>query len=314
MNFAYTGSPFVGRDFSSMYELRIPRIMKTLFKRAVPAQMWGRLKELQRQIAFDGKGPFSFDEVAIMRQINAQQKIVPFFVDIGAQDGVLGSQTLGLAKRGWAGVAYEADPQLCKGIQKRYAVLPDIKVRSELVVPELISSLLHRDGVPHEFGFLSLDIDSFDYDVLENILRDFRPRVICVEINEMIPPPVYFKVKYRPDASWCGDRFQGFSIQAIKDLCNHHCYVIGDLHYNNLLLIASDEKMRLLTDEDIQRVYSEGYATRTDRHQLFPWNSSYNWLIDAEAEDVLAELQILFGDRLDRCDLSIGLKNSGGSH
>lgn len=314
MDFAYTAASFAGRDVSSMYELRIPRIMKTLIKVATPAPWWDRFKELQRQIAFDGKGPFSFDEAAIMRQINAQEEISPFFVDIGAQDGVLGSQTLGLAKRGWAGVAYEADPQLCRGMLKRYSVLPDIKVRRELVEPELISNLLHRDEVPHEFGFLSLDIDSFDYDVLENILNDFRPRVICVEINEMIPPPVYFKVKYRPDASWCGDRFQGFSLQAIKDLCNRHFYMIGDLHYNNLLLISSDEKMPVVTDKDIQRVYSEGYATRTDRHQLFPWNESYDWLIDAEPEDVLAELRILFGDRLDRCDLSIAQKNSGGSH
>lgn len=297
-----------------MYELRIPRIIKTLVKTAIPAPMWDRLKELQRQAAFDGKGPFSFDEAAIMRQIDTQETILPFFVDIGAQDGVLGSQTLGLAKRGWAGVAYEADPQLYEGMRKRYAVLPDIKVRRELVVPELIANLLHRDGVPHEFGFLSLDIDSFDYEVLENILSNFRPRVICVEINEMIPPPVNFRVKYRPDVAWSGDRFQGFSIQAVKDLCNHHFYTIEDLHYNNLLLVSSDEKMPRVTDENIQRVYSEGYATRADRDQLFPWNSAYSWLIDARPEDVLAELRILFADRLDRCDLSITQKNSDGSH
>lgn len=297
-----------------MYVLPVPNTIKTLSRKILPRRLWGFLKEMQRDIAFNGRGPFSFDEAAIRRQINLQENIVPFYVDIGAQDGVLGSQTLGLAKSGWAGVAYEADRELYQGMKTRYKSLPDVTVNCELVVPEKIIKILQRDGVPKEFGFLNLDIDSFDFDILDSLLTSFRPRVICVEINEMIPPPINFRVVYRPDLGWAGDNFQGFSIQAAKDICNRHCYRIGELHYNNLLLYASPMDSPPVTDSVIEHAYRLGYVERLDRDRLFPWNVAYNRLAEATPQEMLSELQLLFADRLEDCELFIGQAEHGGTH
>ena len=88
-----------------MYELPLPATIKRLIRQVIPEPLWLRLKEKQRQAAFDSPGPYSFDEPAILRQIDAQPEVTPFFVDIGAQDGVLGSQTLALAKRGWQSIS-----------------------------------------------------------------------------------------------------------------------------------------------------------------------------------------------------------------
>lgn len=293
-----------------MYELPLPTSIKTLIRKAIPDELWQRLKEMQRQAAFGGSGPYSFDEPAILRQIDAQADIVPFFVDIGAQDGVLGSQTLALAKRGWGGINYEADTSLFEGMKARYAALSPIKIRRELVTPDTIAEILKRDGAPENFGFLSLDIDSFDYYVLHNILESYTPSVICVEINEMIPPPIVFAVEYRADAMWSGDRFQGFSIQAAKNLCHRFGYGIGELHYNNLLLVKSSIGAPPVSDEEIDVAYRAGYADRPDRDKLFPWNIEFDNLLSASPEEALNSLRRLFADRLDRCKLSIDVEQA----
>ena len=45
--------------------------------------------------------------------------------------------------------------------------------------------------------FLNLDIDSYDLEVMKKILeKNFRPKVISMEINEKIPPPIYFAAKF----------------------------------------------------------------------------------------------------------------------
>lgn len=293
-----------------MYELPIPAALKTFAKSALPDLLWRRLKELQRDWAFASPGPYSFDEVAIHRQIDAAGGLTTFFVDIGAQDGVLGSQTLGLAKQGWAGVCYEGDLELVGAMERRYAPLRSVAIRSGWVTPNNVVALLQRDQVPMDFGFLSLDIDSYDYHVLVAVLEHFVPQVICVEINEMIPPPILFSVDFATNAAWAGDRFQGFSIQAAKALCNRFGYRIGELHYNNLLLVKSDGAGLPVTDAAIAETFSSGYRDRPDRDHLFPWNVQYASLLHAPVDQVLRELKSMFAEHLDRCELTIEPDNA----
>ena len=40
-----------------MYELPLPTSIKTLIRKAIPDELWQRLKEMQRQAAFGGSGP-----------------------------------------------------------------------------------------------------------------------------------------------------------------------------------------------------------------------------------------------------------------
>lgn len=291
-----------------MYELALPAAVKTLARSAMPAWLWQRLKEAQRDAAFASGGPYSFDEPTIIRWVDEQTGITPFFIDIGAQDGVLGSQTLALAKRGWAGLNYEADPALFNGMERRYRSLPMVSIRKEMVTPDNIVALLQRDDAPARPGFMSLDIDSFDYFVLSAILETFTPSVICVEINEMIPPPILFTVAFDESAAWAGDRFQGFSIQSAKRLCNRFGYQIGELHYNNLLLIKSDSPGPHVTNDIICKAYSEGYASRPDRVELFPWNIPFSHMLTSPAPAVLAELEVMFAEHMHRCELMIDVE------
>lgn len=275
-----------------MYDLPIPPFIKKLARAALPDALWLQLKAMQRKTAFRGPGPYSLDEPIILHQVDAEQPRAHFFVDIGAQDGVLGSQTLALAKRGWSGVSYEGDPQLCETMASLYRNLPAVSVRNAFVTPDNVRDLLRNDGVPTEFGFLNLDVDSYDYFILEALLGEFAPGVICVEINEVIPPPIRFSVKFGEKAGWSGDRFQGFSIQMAKDICIDFGYDIANLHYNNLILVKRANST--VTDEQIAAVYDKGYVQRENREKLFPWNAEYDRLRRLSPEEAISELREVF--------------------
>ena len=50
--------------------------------------------------------------------------------------------------------------------------------------------------------FLNIDIDSYDLEVLVTILENsYKPDIVSIEINEKIPPPIYFKVTYDENIS-----------------------------------------------------------------------------------------------------------------
>jgi hypothetical protein len=286
-----------------MYNLPLSDSLKTLARRTMPHDVWLALKSLQRKMAFNLPGPYSWDEPAIRGHIQLADPEQRFFVDIGAQDGVLGSQTLGLAKQGWSGVSYEGDDQLTGIMSALYRKLPSVTVRNAFVTPLNVCELFERDDVPPDFGFLNLDIDSYDFFVLRALLGQYSPRVICVEINEMIPPPIRFTIQFDEANHWTGDRFQGFSIQMAKGLCNEFGYAIAELHYNNLILVKQVDAC--VTDQTIADVYRQGYVERPDRKKLFPWNEPFDRLLNLETEAVLAELEALFQGRRDKCILEI---------
>lgn len=55
------------------------------------------------------------------------------------------------------------------------------------------------------------------------------------EINEDIPPPLRFVVKFDRDFQ-LRYHFYGYSIAALEDLCEKHNYGILTLEYNNAFL------------------------------------------------------------------------------
>ena len=50
-------------------------------------------------------------------------------------------------------------------------------------------------------------------------LRSFGRVFICAEINEMIPPPIKFAVRYDPSYRWQGSHFFGQSLSQLHELC-----------------------------------------------------------------------------------------------
>lgn len=203
-------------------------------------------------------------------------------MDIAAADGKSGSNTLALFKAGWQGLAVEGEPNIFARLGLNYRDLFGVSLYRGWVTPMNVLSLLRAAEIPSEFGFLSLDIDGYDHDVLDAILSNYRPRLICVEVNERFPPPILFNLPFSPSYVYNGDGCSGQSLCMLDLLRAKHDYALVGLDYLNAFLIPADCGLSTLRPTD---VYRAGYADRFDRKRRFPWNAEFEVLQTMPADE-----------------------------
>ena len=191
-------------------------------------------------------------------------------VDIGAANGIRWSNTYSLFLRGWKGVGIEADARKFPHLERAYRNLPNVTACHQVAEPHNIISLLRAFDIEENFSVLSLDIDGNDYWLLKTILSEFRPHLIVTEINEKIPPPLRFVVKYKPNAAQLRHHFYGYSIALLEDLCEEFDYGVLELEYENAFIAPHElRNARFVTAEE---AYVTGYLNRVDRKERFPAN------------------------------------------
>lgn len=223
-------------------------------------------------------------------------------VDVGAGDGRTSSNTLGLFKRGWKGLGIDCDNRKAYKLGKAYQHLPEVSVCCLRVTPSNIIPLLEAYAVERNFGVLNLDIDSYDYWVLDAILRRYRPGIVITEINEKVPPPIKFRVKYDPHFQ-SRSHFYGYSIQCLEDLCAQHGYALIDLECNNAFLAPTEIACaRALTPES---AYRQGYLERADRRERFHRNEDMEVLQSLSPEDGMDFVRQFFPELASKYELSI---------
>jgi hypothetical protein len=190
-------------------------------------------------------------------------------VDIGAGDGVRWSNTYALFLNGWKGLGIEFDSRKFVKLARAYKYFPEVYACRNRAAPHNIVSLLQSYEMPADLAVLSLDIDGNDYWVLRAILSQFRPQLIVTEINEKIPPPIRFVVKYDPNFQ-LRHHFFGYSMAVLSDLCDEFDYVILRLEYNNAFLAPKE----LAADRAVEAhsAYAMGYLGRPDRKEKFSLN------------------------------------------
>lgn len=238
----------------------------------------------------------NLDEQSVIERHLAQRPDhARYVVDIGASDGVTMSNTFPLFREGWDGLAVEAGASEFAFLARHYAHLPQPSLVRSKVTPDNVVALLRAHSVPTEFGLLNLDIDGYDHFVLAEVLREFRPYLVCAEINEKIPPPIKFSVLFRPDYAWRRDHFYGQSLSQLHTLCVAHRYALVELHYNSAFLVPVEKcGVPALTPE---QAYEEGYRSRPDRAQKFPWNAEMEPLLGMSPERGVQFLNERFADR-----------------
>lgn len=223
-------------------------------------------------------------------------------VDIGAGDGRTGSNTLALFKRGWQGLGVEADSRKAYKLARTYQSLPNVSACRLCVTPENVLPLLRTYEIEKNFSVLNLDIDSYDYWVLDKILDVYRPSIVITEINEKIPPPMNFKVNYDPAFRLEG-HFFGYSITSLEELCSKHGYALVDLEYNNAFVVPLElAGSRALSAEE---AYRRGYLERSDRLEKFPGNGNMEILHTISAEEKMRFIRQLFSKPASKYELSI---------
>ena len=103
--------------------------------------------------------------------------------EFGAWDGVHFSNTRALLEDGWGGVQIEADAERYKQLEALYRDRDDVFTINAMVGTSGggLRALLEQHGAPLELDLVSIDIDGYDYEVLESL--GLKPRVVCVEVN-----------------------------------------------------------------------------------------------------------------------------------
>jgi hypothetical protein len=257
-------------------------------------------RRVMRRLRSRSKGIYSYgdEQILIAKYLKELKVESRQCVDIAASDGVTMSNTYSLFRQGWGGLAVEYDAHTFARLAHTYRKFQDVNLAKCKVTPLNVMSLLKANAMPEKFGFLNLDIDGYDYFVLEQLLREFRPSLICVEINEKIPPPVKFTVKWDPNYFWTSGNFYGQSISQLYTLCPLFGYSLVELYYNNAFLVPSE--IKLFPNLTPEEAYQKGYRNQPDRLERFPWNANLEPLLSLPPEAAVDFINRYFSDRKDQ--------------
>jgi hypothetical protein len=109
---------------------------------------------------------------AILNKISIDKK----FVDIGSKDGKFISNIYLLRKQGYKGIGFDVN---LEGGENDNS----ITFIKKMVTPCNIISLFKEYNLPKDFDFCNIDIDGNDIHLLESMLQEYEPKLICIEAD-----------------------------------------------------------------------------------------------------------------------------------
>lgn len=149
-------------------------------KRSVPALQYR--KNIYSQNGEDG----ILQE--LLRRLNISQGWV---CEFGAWDGIQYSNTFSLVKDGNYNAVYiEAREDYFEDLLKTCSLYPNITPIRRMVAYEgedTLDSILSETPIPEDFDILSIDIDSYDYQVWRSV-EVYKPKIVVIEINSTVSP------------------------------------------------------------------------------------------------------------------------------
>jgi hypothetical protein len=160
----------------------------------------------------------------IFRRVGSESRT---FIEFGVQNG-FECNTAKLLVEGWRGLWLEANS---KSVAEIRANFQPFLSRGALTVGETMVTAANIDAAIDKAGFadgvdlLCIDIDNNDYWVWKAI-KSIRPRVVVIEYNCSLRPPLSLVVPYDENASWSGGNYFGASLSALVSLGREKGYRI----------------------------------------------------------------------------------------
>lgn len=152
----------------------------------------------------------------IFRRIGAADRT---FVEFGVEAGNE-CNTVKLLLEGWRGLWIEASSAHAARLRADFPSFLErrqLLVKEAVVTAENIDALLREAGVSGEIDLLSIDIDNNDYWVWR-AMSAVSPRVVVIEYNATLRPPLSLVVPYDPGRQWDGSNYFGASLEALVRL------------------------------------------------------------------------------------------------
>ena len=219
-----------------------------------------------------------------------------YAVDLGASDGLNYSCTYPLFLKGWNGLCVELDDYKFLKLTFLYRYFKNVKLQKVKITPKNIKEIFISADVKKEFEFLNLDIDSYDLEVMEEILKsDFRPALISMEINEKMPPEIFFCVKYDKNHFWQGDHFYGCSLAAANEVLSKYDYSLVSLEWDNAFFILNKFVSKFnIKKETVLNAYDKGYRNRIGRKERYYYNSNLDKWLYMSTDEALSDINKYF--------------------
>jgi hypothetical protein len=152
----------------------------------------------------------------IFKRIETTNRI---FVEFGVETGIE-CNTVKLLVEGWRGLWLDGDDKNFEQINTRFKSFVDsghLAVRRSFITAENINALISHGGLRGPIDLLSIDIDNNDYWVWQAI-DVIEPRVVVIEYNATLRPPLSLVVPYNPQQTWIGSNYFGASLDALVKL------------------------------------------------------------------------------------------------
>jgi hypothetical protein len=165
------------------------------------------------------------------------------FFEFGVGDG-LANNTLNLLVAGWKGFWIDGSAEFMAKIKDQhqwYLEKGQLQLLNAFITKDSINKLITQMGIPHSVDLLSIDIDGNDYWIWQAI-EAISPRVIIVEYNATLRPPVSVVMEYHDHNQWNGTSYFGASLKAFEKLGHTKGYSLVGCNFTgvNAFFVRND--------------------------------------------------------------------------
>lgn len=177
-------------------------------------------------------------------------------------------------------------------------------INKKITPNNVYDSIFEKIPKDSEITFLDIDIDGYDFYVLNNLLQKTRPFLIVAEINEKIPPPIKFSVKYNDNYFWNVSHFYGMSISKFYELAETYEYDLIELTANNIYAIRKDKNIGFQTFSS-ESLYNEKYKNPRLKGLLpeFNHNNNFDNILNMNKDDAIKYINSFFINYTDQYEL-----------
>jgi hypothetical protein len=229
-------------------------------------------------------------------KIDKGQKI---YVDIGSSDQ--SNLPKEIIKDGNKTLFFEIDSRKASFWKNDH----NFEIINKKVTPNNVYDLIfEKNPKDSEITFLDIDIDGYDFHVLNNLLQKTRPFLIVAEINEKIPPPIKFSVKYNDNYFWNVSHFYGMSISKFDELAETYEYDLIELTANNIYAIRKDKNIGFQAFSS-ESLYNEKYKNPRLKGLLpeFNHNNNFDNVLSMNKDDAIKYINSFFINYTDQYEL-----------
>lgn len=155
-------------------------------------------------------------------------------VEFGADNGVTLSNTWNLIiNKGWHAIEIERNDVAFAILKFMYKDYPVICLNQSVTCnePNKLDAILQRYEIPKDFDFISIDVDSIDYQIWESFV-EYQPSVVCIEFCQTF--------KHEEEFIYGQNRIHvGSSLKSIVDLGKRKGYELVSVIGVNAFFVLS---------------------------------------------------------------------------